>query len=226
MRRQGFLAIWCEIGAEDLIDYRNWQTQEHIADRIYSQGFLGMRLFTDVDNSCAHFFLYATESAAVLSSASYLSILDNPSPWTKKIMPKFGSFDRAAGEKLVKIGHGFGSHVLTSRVRADERQLNVVATKETLRCFINLPDTIGVRLLATNRLMTDIESKEKVMRSSIEGDFDYLLVVEALSRGGAEWARNQLVTALPAALPGLRSYDQLVCRMIYGEGPYEGEAPP
>jgi hypothetical protein len=224
--RQGFLAIWCEIATTDLVDYHNWQTQEHIADRIYSPGFLGMRLFTGVDNPRAHFFLYATESAAVLSSPSYLNIVNNPSCWTKRLMPRFGRFNRAAGEKLVKIGRGFGSHVLASRVRTDDRQLDAAETKDALRCFINLPDTIGVRLLATDLAATAINSEEKVLRGSIEGDFNYLLVVEALSRGGAEWARNRLHSALPAALPGLQSYDELICQMIYGENPYEGEAPP
>jgi hypothetical protein len=225
MSKQGFLAIWCEIGADDLVDYHNWQTQEHIADRIYSPGFLGMRLFTAVDNPCAHFFLYATESPSVLSSLSYLRILDNPSPWTSKLMPKFGPFDRAAGEKVVKIGRGFGSHVLASRVKTDGRPLDAISAKEALRRFINLPDTVGARLLATDRSTTTIKSEEKTMRGSIEGDFDLLLVVEALSRSGAEWARDQLDAALAQVLPGLKSFDALVCQMIYGEAPHEGEEP-
>ena len=225
MMRQGFLAIWCEIGRDDLVDYHNWQTQEHIADRIYSPGFLGVRLFTAVDNPCAHFFLYATESAAVMKSPPYLRILDNPSPWTKRLMPKFGPFDRAVGEKLVKIGRGFGSHVMASRLIGDGRPLDPAAAKEALRGFIKLPDTMGVRLLATDRATTGIDSREKTMRSGVEGDFDYLLVVEALSRAGAEWACDQLSTRLPAVLPGVVSRDAAVYRMIYGEAPHEGEAP-
>jgi len=225
MSRQGFLAIWCEIGQDDLVDYHNWQTQEHIADRIYSPGFLGVRLFAAVDHPCAHFFLYATESAAVMSSPPYRHILDNPSPWTKRLMPKFGPFDRAVGEKLVKIGRGFGSHVMASRVTSDGRPLDAAAAKAALRTFINLPDTMGVRLLATDRTTTGIASQEKTMRSGVEGDFDYLLVVEALSRAGAEWARDQLATRLPSALPGAVATDAVVYQMIYGEAPHEGEAP-
>ncbi|MDE2006784.1 MAG: hypothetical protein KGI51_09475 [Rhodospirillales bacterium] len=225
MARQGFLAIWCEIGASDLAEYHNWQTQEHIADRVYSPGFLGMRLFSAIDNPCAHFFLYATESAAVLRSAAYRAILDNPSPWTRRLMPKFGPFDRAVGEKLVKIGRGFGSHVLASRIRTDGRPVDPAAAKAALRNLINLPDTVGARLLATDHATTDAASEEKAMRGSVEGDFDTLLVVEALSAEGAHWARERLAAALAAALPGLRSFDALVCRMIYGEAPHEGEMP-
>lgn len=225
MAEQGFLAIWCEIGAGDLVDYHNWQTQEHIADRIYSPGFLGMRLFTAVENPSAHFFLYATESPAVLRSPAYLKILDNPTPWTKRLMPKFGPFDRAAGTKIVKIGRGQGSHVLASRVKTDGGLIDAVAAKAGLRALINLPDTVGVRLLATDRSTTSIKSEEKKMRGATEGDFDFLLVVEALSQGGAEWARDHIGKVLARTIPGLASYDALVCRMIYGEAPYEGELP-
>jgi hypothetical protein len=225
MTTQGFLAIWCEIGAADLTDYHNWQTQEHIADRTYSPGFLGVRLFAAVDNPCAHFFLYATQSADVMRSPSYMAILNNPSPWTKRLMPKFGPFDRATGEKAIKIGRGFGSHVLASRVRASAPLADAAAVRDRLRALIRLPDTVGVRLLALDRATTNVFSQEKTMRGGAEGDFDYLLVVEALSQTGAEWAAGQLATVLPAALPGFAGCDGRVFAMIYGEAPHEGEAP-
>jgi len=146
MSKQGFLAIWCEIGQDDLTDYRNWLTQEHISDRIYSPGFLGVRLCASVENERSHFFLYVTESPDVMKAPPYLHILNNPSPWTKRIMVKFGPFDRAAGERLVKIGRGFGSHVLVSRVRSDGATIDPVAAREALQSLIRLSETVGVRL--------------------------------------------------------------------------------
>jgi len=225
MSSQGFLAIWCEIGAADLDDYRNWLTQEHISDRIESPGFLGVRLCCAVDNECSHFFLYATESAEVMKSPSYLHILNSPSPWTKRTMVKFGPFDRAAGERLVKIGRGFGSHVLVSRVRTGGVPVDAVAARDALKSLIRLPHTVGVRLLRNHRDTTAIQSAEKQMRRGVEGDFDCLLVVEALNETGALWARTALPGALQAALPGLQSHDAMVFKTIYGEAPYEGEAP-
>lgn len=225
MKNQGFLAIWCEIGPEDLTDYHNWQTQEHIADRVYSPGFLGMRLFERVDHPCAHFFLYATENADVMQAPPYRAILDNPSPWTKRLMPRFGPFDRAIGEKIIKIGRGFGSHVLAGRIRAPQPPGAPQTLKKALSALINLPATVGVRLLALDRAITGVFSQEKTMRGGIEGDFDYLLVVEALSESGAEWAEVHAEQVLKTALPGFESAEFGVFRMIYGEAPYEGEQP-
>ena len=117
MSNKGFLEIWCEIGADDLADYRAWITKEHIADRTFLPGWLGARFCTDVTNELAHFFLYATEDKSVFSAEPYLNVLNNPSPWTRRIMPKFGPFDRALGEQLFKLGNGYGAYMMVSRIR-------------------------------------------------------------------------------------------------------------
>mgnify|MGYP000940185067 CR=1 FL=1 len=88
MGNKGFLAIWCEIGADDLADYRAWITKEHIADRTPLPGWLGARFCADITNERAHFFLYATQDKSVFSAAPYLRVLNHPSPWTRRLMPK------------------------------------------------------------------------------------------------------------------------------------------
>lgn len=225
MSKQGFLAIWCEIGQDDFADYRNWLTQEHISDRIYSPGFLGVRLCASVENERSHFFLYCTDGPEVMKAPPYQAILNNPSVWTKCLMVKFGPFDRAAGERLVKIGRGFGSYVVASRVRTSGAAIDPAKARDALESLIDLPNTVGVRLLKTDRDHTGIKSAEKLMRSGVEGDFDYLLVIEALSEEGAQSAKKALDSVLPSAIPDAQAHDAMVCRVIYGEAPYEGEAP-
>jgi len=225
MSKQGFLAIWCEIGPDDLVDCRNWLTQEHISDRIYSPGFLGVRLCASVDNERSHFFLYCTDSPQVMKAPPYQAILNNPSPWTRRLMVKFGPFDRAAGERLVKIGRGFGSYLVASRIRGSGAEIDPVKARAALEALIDLPNTVGVRLLKTDRDHTGIKSAEKLMRSGVEGDFDYLLVIEALSQEGANSGKQALDRVLKSAIPDAVAHDAMVCKVIYGEAPYEGEAP-
>ena len=89
------MAICCEIADNDLKDYLNWLTHEHVADRTFLTGFLGVRLFTRLDNENAHLALYSTSEPKVLQSEPYIEVLNNSSPWTKRIMPRFGAFERA-----------------------------------------------------------------------------------------------------------------------------------
>ena len=67
MKQYGFLAIWCDMAAEDLDDYRAWLMQEHMADRTGLPGFLSARLFEGLDVPTSHFILYATEGPEAVS---------------------------------------------------------------------------------------------------------------------------------------------------------------
>ena len=221
MSNKGFLAIWCEIGAEDLSDYRAWITKEHIADRTFLPGWNGARFCVDVTNECAHFFLYATENKDVFSAQPYLNVLNNPSPWTNRIMPKFGPFDRALGEQLFKLGNGFGSYMMVSRIK-DESSIDLADVKSKFAKFMDTPDIVSVRLMKLDRSATDIKSQEKTMRKGAEGDFHYLLVIEAISEKGGTNAQNHVAQILKDAFPSAEKTDSSVRKVLYGETAFEG----
>jgi hypothetical protein len=224
MSNKGFLAIWCEIGADDLADYRAWITKEHIADRTFLPGWLGARFCADVKNERAHFFLYATEDKSVFSAEPYLKVLNNPSPWTSRIMPKFGPFDRALGEQLFKLGNGYGACMMVSRIK-DASAIDLARVKAELTKFMVLPEVVSVRLMKLDRSATDIKSQEKTMRKGAEGDFHYLLVVECLSERGDANAQDRVAQILQAAFPQAEKTDCTVRKVLYGETAFEGATP-
>lgn len=106
-------------------------------------------------------------------------------------MPTFGPFDRAMGEQLLKIGNGFGAFMMVARIK-DASDVDLESLQKTLTEFMTMPDVVTVRLMKLDRSATDIESQEKTMRKGTEGDFHYLLVVEALSDSGALKAQSHL----------------------------------
>lgn len=220
-KRYGFLAIWCDIGAEDLDDYRNWLTKEHIADRTFSPGFLGVRLFEAIDDACSHFILYATEGFEVLRGPAYKAILDNPSPWTRRIMPKFGPFDRALGEQVLKVGNGFGSHVAVWRVRLSDPALDLSAICAAFRALAETKGVASLRLFSVDHGTTARHSEEKTMRQGAEGDFDYLLCVETTGERAVRDAEAKVSAELKRLFPGLGRADSSCRRMIYGEAAHE-----
>lgn len=221
----GFLAIWCDIAAEDLAEYRNWLTQEHIADRTFSPGFLGVRLFEELDDPNAHFILYATDGPKVLNGADYKAILDNPTPWTRRIMPKFGPFDRALGTQVLKIGNGFGSHLAIWRLKLAKPGLDLNKTRTALAKHCGADGIVSLRLCALSRDTTDRDSEEKTMRQGREGDFDYLLCAEAMNEDAVLRAEQAITAALDRLFPPLERVDSSCRRMIYGEAAHEGPAP-
>lgn len=222
MPRYGFLAIWCDMSADDLEDYRNWLTQEHIADRTFSPGFLGVRLFEAPNDRLSHFILYATESAEVLRGPEYRKILDNPSPWTRRIMPKFGPFDRALGEQVLKVGNGFGSHVAIWRIRLSEPAVDLPSLADELENHIGRDGVVSLRAYAVDRGTTVLHSEEKTMRKAVEGDFDLLLCAETMGETEASNAEKRISGRLDHLFPGMDGFDSSCRRMIYGEAAHEG----
>lgn len=223
--RYGFLAIWCDMAAEDLEDYRNWLTQEHIADRTFSPGFLGVRLFEASNDPLSHFILYATDTADVLKGPAYKKILDTPSAWTRRIMPKFGPFDRALGEQVLKVGNGFGSHVAIWRIRLSDPGGNLEDVGPRLAAFTARDGVVSLRVYAVDRGTTERHSEEKTMRSGGEGEFDVLLCAETMGEAEATAAEARISSALDHLFPGIMSFDSSCRRMIYGEAPHEGPTP-
>lgn len=219
---RGFLAIWCDIGADDRQEYRNWLMQEHIADRIALPGFLGVRLFEAPDDPLSHFILYATESPQVLHSPTYRAALDNPSPWTRRIMPRFGPFDRAAGAQALKLGNGFGASLAVARIRTDAPSSDPARLRADLAPFMELSGTVAVRLMAVDRDATGIETEERKMREGPEGAFSHLLCVETIDTAAARRAEAAISATLGGIFPGYRGHDVSARRMIYGEAPHEG----
>ncbi|MCB1341508.1 MAG: hypothetical protein KDK24_10695 [Pseudooceanicola sp.] len=215
----GFLAIWCEIAPQDLADYRAWLTREHIADRTVLPGILGVRLFESPDNACAHFILYATQSPDVLRGPAYRAVLDNPSPWTRAIMPKFGPFDRALGRQVLKLGNGVGAHVCAWRIGAATPDLTQLA--RALQPLVGADGVVSLRLFALDRDSTDRHSEEKTMRGGAEGDFDLLLCAEAMTGTAARGIAQRLGPDLPDLFPTLTRADVTLGRMIYGEAAHE-----
>ena len=221
MTRYGFLAIWCRIGAADLDDYRHWLTREHIADRARLPGFLGVRLFTGLNDETAHFILYATAGRGVLQSPPYLAVLNDPSPWTRRIMPKFRDFDRAAGAQSVKLGNGFGAFVAVSRIGSAGADPDPDRLATALERLMATPGVVSVRLMAVDKASTDIGSEEKTMRSGVEGGFRHLLCIEAMGEAAVRSAAQGVADWLREAFAGPARPEVSTFRVIYGEAPHE-----
>lgn len=219
MPGQGFLAIWTEIEQEHLKEYRNWLTREHIGQRIFSPGFLAARVHVSLNDERSHFILYATENEAVLGSQPYLETLNNPTPWTLRMMPRLRGFDRAAGSQMLKCGDGTGAFLVVSRIRSQTANRGTVGA--VLSRWLEAYDVVAARLLRVDRSATDLPSEEKTMRSGTEGAFQYLLAIESTSEARAVSVRGSLDEIVKEAFGEVAGHDGSVRRLVYSLFPFE-----
>jgi hypothetical protein len=86
--------------AED--EFNDWYDTEHIPDRQRVPGFLTLHRWVGTDDARIALALYDLQSLAILQSPQYEAIgYRNPSPWTRRIMPKCRRVLRFTGEQIV-----------------------------------------------------------------------------------------------------------------------------
>lgn len=209
MRGQGFLAIWSDITTEHETDYLHWLAREHTAERISVPGFLAVRVFRTLREDVRRYFiLYELQTTAVVDAPAYLRRLDDPTPWTRRIMPLLGNFVRGGGRVVESTTTTQGSFVLPVRLRAP-LPVSPEQARRTLLDIAMLDRIAAVRLLETDQVRTAIATSEKSIRAK-DDSFAALLLIEALD-----------AAALPAAVACLAPWSDVCIDLAADAGrPY------
>ena len=173
---EGMLAIWSDVTPQSETDYLHWLTREHAAERVSTAGFLSVRVFRAIDfDICRYFIVYDLESPSALSGDDYVGKLNNPTPWSQRIMPTLKNFVRGGGRVTAAsgIGHGgFAAAIALERSHVAEAQSLVLK-------LVTMDRICAARLLEVDRAGTSIPTQEKSLRHQ-DQSFANLLVVDGL----------------------------------------------
>jgi hypothetical protein len=97
------VAMWWDIAPEMRAEWEDWHTSEHMPERLAIPGFLRGTRWVSANS---YFVLYEVESLATLTGGAYLERLNNPTPWSQKMMPHHRNMVRSLC--LVRDGYGGG----------------------------------------------------------------------------------------------------------------------
>src|SRR5262245_21928130 len=84
----GLLMVWADVPSDKEKDFNRWYNEEHLAERLAIKGFLSAARYEAVKGGPKHLAVYEVESPAVLESAAYKKVSDNPTPWTQRCSPQ------------------------------------------------------------------------------------------------------------------------------------------
>jgi hypothetical protein len=84
----GLLMVWTDVPADKEPDFNRWYNEEHMAERLAVPGFLAGARYEALKGGPKHLAVYELESAAVMESAAYRKVQDNPTPWTRRSGPQ------------------------------------------------------------------------------------------------------------------------------------------
>ena len=202
MRGSGFLAIWSDVAAQDLTDYRHWLTREHTTERVTTRGFLASRVFRAARDDINRFFiLYELEAPEVLDGPAYLARLNAPTPWSQRIMPQLGNFIRGGGIIVARAGRGEGSTIAALRIEHLPEQ-----PKRLADAVVSLDGIAAVQIGATDLARTTVPTVEKGMRQQ-EGLFAGLFIIEALDEISLRGALGKMAEIAPEVIQGVTDHE-------------------
>src|SRR5262245_40959213 len=116
------VTIWCDVAAEVRDEFEDWHTSEHMPERLAIPGFLRAPRWRS-EPPGSFFILYELASPATLEGPAYLARLNDPTPWSRKMMPHHRNMVRSLC--LVRESYGEGLSQAMATVRFSARSLRV-----------------------------------------------------------------------------------------------------
>jgi hypothetical protein len=121
---------------EDVIpEHDEWHTHEHLPERLSIPGFVRGTRWVSLNAKPRYFVMYEVEKLEILQSEAYLERLNNPSPWTSKMMPNYRGMTRGFCSVSGSLGVGMGQIGLLIRFKPE------TGTETSLRTWL-LNDTL------------------------------------------------------------------------------------
>ena len=86
---QAVVAIWNGIAPEGRTEFYEWHNREHMPERVGIPGFRRGRRYIAKYGAPEFFTLYEATGTDVLAGPHYLERLNNPTPLTRHVIPKY-----------------------------------------------------------------------------------------------------------------------------------------
>ena len=178
---QAALGIWMDIvpGVED--DFERWYREQHFPERLGVPGFLRGRRYRTVREAPTFFTLYETENADVLRSAAYMTCLNNPTDWTRRVLPNMRNVVRNAYRLIHTVGIGMGQAVITLRLDplpGREDQLRRRYQGEVLAGLTRVPDVLSASLFEAEPVATGVITEERKLVGTMGTASPFLCICE------------------------------------------------
>lgn len=98
-------------------EHDEWHTHEHLPERLSIPGFVRGTRWVALHGQPRYFVMYEVAQLATLTSNAYLERLNNPSPWTSKMMPHYRGMTRGFCSVAGSFGFGMGHACLLIRFK-------------------------------------------------------------------------------------------------------------
>jgi hypothetical protein len=205
------VAIWCDVGFDAREEFDDWHAHEHMPERLAIPGFLRGSRWVCADAGAGYFMLYEARSEAAITSGPYLDRLNDPTPWSRKMMPHHRNMVRSLCRVEASFGAGLGPAMLTLRFSAaDAHRLRRWLTAQLLPALPSRKGLVAAHLLRAIERPGAQQTTEQRLRGG-DATADWVVLVngygeQAVAALAAEELHDAAMVArgaAPGAVAGL-----------------------
>jgi hypothetical protein len=179
------VAMWWDISPEMKAEFEDWHSHEHMPERLGIPGFLRGTRWVAVSGEPSYFVLYEVAQLATITGGAYLQRLNNPTPWSRKMMPHHLNMVRSVC--ALRAGWGGGLPQALATVRFSPRA-------DALPKLPQGKGLTGAHLLESQPMAGAPQTAEQKIRGG-DRTADWILLI-----GGHD--REALATNLPEGVVG------------------------
>lgn len=178
---KGVLGVWTDARPDREADFNEWYNREHMNERCGVPGFINGRRYRAISGTPRYMALYDLRDADVLDSPAYRAALDNPSPWTRRIMPIFDGIIRSQFVIRHRAGGGHGAVALSIRAACrglPEAGFGSWLGDTVLPAILDRPGIVSARYLETASGDAAASNTESALRGQADQIADWAVIVE------------------------------------------------
>lgn len=172
------VAMWWNILPEMRPEFGDWHSHEHFPERLGIPGFRRGSRWSSTLDATGFFVLYELDDYATLTSPAYLARLNDPTPWSRKMMPHHRDMVRSQCRVIASYGGGVAGSLATVRLSAQpgtEGRFETTLT-DTLRAYPGKPGLTGAHLLRTDTPRTASPTTEQQIRGG-DAAADWIVLI-------------------------------------------------
>jgi hypothetical protein len=165
---QAAVAMWWDIAPAQRGEFEHWHSVEHFPERLSIPGFRRGTRWASAEGGDGYFVMYELETYETLTSQHYLARLNNPTPWSQKMMPHHLNMVRSQCRVVESFGTGPSGFALTLRF-PDKKSAPDLRTLSTQRGIA------GVHLLHTQTPQAAQTTEQRIRGGDAVADWIVLV---------------------------------------------------
>ena len=196
------VAMWWDVAPEMRAEWEDWHSHEHMPERLAIPGFLRGTRWSALSGAPSYFTLYEAVKLATITHGAYLERVNNPTPWSRKMMPHHLNMVRSLCRVRASFGGGLAHAMATIRFSPAPRaaaSLSKWLATDALPALPQRKGLAGVSLLESQPTSGATQTTEQKIRGGKDKPAHWVLLIGGYD---AEAIQAVVESELVAALPG------------------------